>query len=153
MNIPTEFLTVALGDSLILNCTYNCSTGFVRGCWSNVPDNSVCHGTIRTSKFCTVSLQLPNVSMEDLNKNYTCYTQNTDDFQLLQKMERIVLLQLPGEKTLFDNINSAYQHRYLWLMNSTFPIKLWIYSFSVCLFYFCVFSSNMCPKLHRNTKD
>lgn len=141
MNIPTEFLTVALGDSLLLNCTYNCSTGFVRGCWSKVPDNSGCHGTIRTSTFCTVSLHLPNVSMEDLNKNYTCYTQNTEDFQLLQKMERIVLLQLPGEKTLFDNINSAYQYRYFRLINSTFPIKLYIDSFClfVCYFFTSVF--------------
>lgn len=95
-NMPVDFLTVALGDSLILNCTYNCSTGFVRGCWSKASDNSGCHGTLGKSNFCTVSLHLPNVSTEDLQKNYTCYTQNTDDFQLLQKTERIVLLQLQG---------------------------------------------------------
>lgn len=94
--MPTEVLTVALGDSLTLNCTYDCSTGFVRGCWSKASDNSGCYGTLSKSHFCTVSLHLVNVSTEDLKINYTCYTENTEDVLLQQKTERIVLLQLQG---------------------------------------------------------
>ncbi|XP_035478154.1 uncharacterized protein LOC118298983 isoform X2 [Scophthalmus maximus] len=94
MKIPTESLAVVLGDSLTLNCTYNCSTGFVRGCWSKASDNSGCHGIFSKSSFCTISLYLSNVSTEDLKKSYTCYTQDTDDPLLPQKTERIVLLQL-----------------------------------------------------------
>ncbi|XP_022609571.1 uncharacterized protein LOC111228067 isoform X1 [Seriola dumerili] len=97
MKIPTDFLTVVLGDSLTLNCTYNCSNGFVRGCWSKTPGNSVCHGTQSSSTFCTTSLHLSNVSAEDLKTSYTCYTQDTDDPQLPQKTERIVSLQLEAQ--------------------------------------------------------
>ncbi|XP_051252670.1 uncharacterized protein LOC127361797 [Dicentrarchus labrax] len=97
MKIPVDILTVALGESLTLNCTYNCSLGFVRGCWSKASDNSGCHGMNSKSSFCTVSLHLSNVSTEDLKKNYTCYTQHTDDFKLPQKTQRIVLLQLQGQ--------------------------------------------------------
>ncbi|XP_070685964.1 uncharacterized protein [Pempheris klunzingeri] len=97
MKIPTDFLTVALGDSLTLNCTFNCSTGFVRGCWSKASDHSGCHGTFSKGSFCTISLHLSNVSTEDLKKTYTCYTQNVDDTQLPQKTERTVLLQLQAQ--------------------------------------------------------
>ncbi|XP_042343092.1 uncharacterized protein LOC121943597 [Plectropomus leopardus] len=93
---PIGFLAVALGDSLTLNCTYNCSTGFIRGCWSKASDDSVCHGTF-SKNFCTTSLHLSNVSTEDLEKNYTCYTQATDDPLIPQKTERIVLLQLKAQ--------------------------------------------------------
>lgn len=48
---------------------------------------------------CTVSLHLPNVTAEDLEKNLTCYTENTDHVQLLQNIQRTVLLQLHGEHT------------------------------------------------------
>ncbi|XP_071756809.1 uncharacterized protein LOC139912797 [Centroberyx gerrardi] len=89
---PFDILTVALGDSLTLNCTYNCSTGFVRGCWSKSSDNSGCLGSITQSSFCTVSFHLSNVSMEDLKYNYSCYTEDTDHPQLMQKTERIVSL-------------------------------------------------------------
>ncbi|XP_033488208.1 uncharacterized protein LOC117260332 isoform X2 [Epinephelus lanceolatus] len=94
LKTPFDVLAVALGDSLTLNCTYNCSVGFVRGCWSKASDNSGCHGTLSKSNFCTVSLHLSNVSTEDLKKNYTCYTQDTDDPHVPQKTELVVLLQL-----------------------------------------------------------
>lgn len=94
--MSADYLTVALGDSLTLNCTYNCSTGFVRGCWHKASDKSGCLGTYTKSSFCTTSLHLSNVTTEDLNTTYTCYTEDKDDPQLLQKTERVVLLQLQG---------------------------------------------------------
>lgn len=70
----------------------------MRGCWSKPSDRSGCYGTVIKMDFCTVSLHLPNVTVEDLEKNLTCYTQNTDHLQLLQNMQRTVLLQLHGEQ-------------------------------------------------------
>ncbi|KAK9520844.1 hypothetical protein VZT92_020704 [Zoarces viviparus] len=97
--IPIDFLAVALGDSLTLNCTYNCSTGFVHGCWRHASDNSGCHGTKeqQSSSWCITSLHLSNVSTDDLKKNYTCYTVAIDYPQLPQKTERIAILQLQAE--------------------------------------------------------
>lgn len=86
----------------------------MRGCWSKLSDRSGCYGT-RVSKMdvCIVSLLLPNVTMEDLEKNLTCYTQNTDHLQLLQNIERTVLLQLHGEQTYPNtNIYNALQKFY-----------------------------------------
>ncbi|XP_069546206.1 uncharacterized protein [Brachyistius frenatus] len=99
MKTPRDFLTVELGNPFTLNCTYNCSSGFVRGCWSKASDNSGCHGTVSKSSFCTVSLFLSNVSTEDLKKNYTCYTEDKEDPGLPQKTERIVLLQLQAQRS------------------------------------------------------
>ncbi|XP_040041939.2 uncharacterized protein LOC120824873 isoform X2 [Gasterosteus aculeatus] len=90
LTVPMDFLTVALGDSLTLNCTYNDSSGFVRGCWSKGSDNSRCLGT--KSNLNTTSLHLTNVSADDL-KNYTCYTYAADKPQLPRTTELIVLLQ------------------------------------------------------------
>lgn len=100
MRMPFDLVTVALGDPLTLNCSYNCSTGFVRGCWSKASDNSGCLGVNRRSIFCSVSLHLSNVSTEDLKYNYSCYTQNTEHPQLQQKTERIVSLHVEGKETL-----------------------------------------------------
>lgn len=93
LTVPMDFLTVALGDSLTLNCTYNDSSGFVRGCWSKGSDNSRCLGT--KSNLNTTSLHLTNVSADDL-KNYTCYTYAADKPQLPRTTELIVLLQPQG---------------------------------------------------------
>ncbi|XP_054459966.1 uncharacterized protein LOC129095517 [Anoplopoma fimbria] len=96
---PIHVLAVALGDSLTLNCTFNCSTGFVRGCWSEASDNSGCLGTYTKSSLCITSLHLSNVSTEDI-KNYTCYTLATDQPQLPQKTERLVILQLQAQTSV-----------------------------------------------------
>ncbi|XP_029923335.1 uncharacterized protein LOC115370449 [Myripristis murdjan] len=95
-SIPINSIPVALGDSLTLNCTYNCSSGFIRGCWSKGLNSSQCLGDkkIAPSSFCTISVHLSNVSRKDLN-NYTCYTLNTDHPQLQKKTQRIVLLYVP----------------------------------------------------------
>lgn len=101
LKTPRDVLTVGLGDSLTLNCTYNCSTGFVRGCWSTPSNKFDCQGDKSSDiSFCTVSLSLSNVSSEDFEKNYTCYTEETDDPRLSRKTERIISLKLQGKKTL-----------------------------------------------------
>ncbi|XP_037632391.1 uncharacterized protein LOC119492094 [Sebastes umbrosus] len=96
-----EFVAVVLGDSLTLNCTYNCPTGFVRGCWEK-SESRVCHGaeSTRLYSLCTNSLYLSNVSTEDLNRNYTCYTHNTEDPGVTKNIERIVLLHLQAQTTV-----------------------------------------------------
>ncbi|XP_035801652.2 uncharacterized protein LOC118469924 isoform X1 [Amphiprion ocellaris] len=96
MKTSVDFVTVELGDPLILNCTYNCSTGFVRGCWTKA-DISDCQAAFSKTNSCTTSLYLFNVSTEDLKKNYTCYTVDTEDPRLPQKTERIVVLQLQAQ--------------------------------------------------------
>lgn len=99
----------------------------MRGCWSKPSDRSVCYGTVNKMDLCTVSLHLPNVTAEDLDNNFTCYTQNTDHFQLLQNVERTVLLQLHGELTYPNtDIDIALQRFYS--NDSTFIIKLCNYS-------------------------
>lgn len=103
-SVQVDVLAVALGDSLILNCTYNCSAGFMRGCWITASDRPLCHRKVTKNDFCTVSLHLPNVTAEDLGKNYTCYTQNTDDFELAQNIQQTVSLQLRGEQA-YDEQN------------------------------------------------
>eukprot|EP00064_Thunnus_orientalis_P004279 superscaffoldBa00000385_g4290 len=94
MKIPFDLVTVVLGDPLTLNCSYNCSAGFVRGCWSKASENPVCLGDNILGSFCTVSLRLPNVSTEDLKYNYSCYTEDTDHPQLKKKIERVVSLHV-----------------------------------------------------------
>ncbi|XP_024910866.1 uncharacterized protein LOC103378424 isoform X2 [Cynoglossus semilaevis] len=94
MEKPTEHLTVVLGDPVTFNCTYNCSSGFVRGCWSKTADMSGCHGTIISRNPCTISLHLPNVSSDDVQKNYTCYTENTEEPDLAHKTQHVVYLRL-----------------------------------------------------------
>lgn len=95
MSEPT-LLTVALGNSILLNCTYNCSSGFIRASWNEEPDSS--KPPFRNGSVCVVSLLLNNVSTEDLGRNYTCHTKNTDDFNPLAKIQLVVSLQLQGKR-------------------------------------------------------
>lgn len=95
----------------------------MRGCWSKPSDRSGCHGKVNKTDFCTISLHLPNVTAEDLEKNMTCYTQNTDHLQLLQNIERTVLLQLHGEQT-YPNTNIEIALQTFYSNDSTFIIKL-----------------------------
>lgn len=89
---------VTLGGSLRLNCTYNCSTGFVRGCWKTEQTSPVCISEKNhKDDICTVFLDLANVSAKDVRKYYLCYTEVTDDPQLRRKTERTVLLQFRDE--------------------------------------------------------
>ncbi|KAM4627399.1 uncharacterized protein ACJ7VT_002352 isoform 2-T2 [Polymixia lowei] len=100
MKRDSEVLTVVLGEPLTLNCTYNCSVGFVRGIWKKASDKSVIQGLI--DKQCTVYLHLSNVSAEDLEQTYICYTERTDHPLLPQKVERVVSLQLQAQNSAPD---------------------------------------------------
>lgn len=111
-NTQVDVLTVALGDSLILNCTYNCSGGFLRGCWSKPTGRSDCSWKGIKKDLCTVSLHLPNVTAEDLEKNLTCFTENTDHVQLLRHIQRTVLLQLHGEQTCPNTNNDIALYKF-----------------------------------------
>ncbi|XP_072247834.1 uncharacterized protein [Leuresthes tenuis] len=95
---PVEKRAVVLDESLTLSCTYNCSSGFVRGYWSRASDNSGCHRTSRNGSFCAVFLCLSNVSVEYVGKNYTCYTEDTEHPRLPQKTERIIFLYLEAQR-------------------------------------------------------
>ncbi|CAN9511366.1 unnamed protein product [Ophioblennius macclurei] len=92
-----EVLTVNLNQPFTLNCTYNCSTEFVRGCWDGHKIKNFCHvGTSDESGSCTVSLPLPKVSKKNLNI-YICYTERTDDPQLPRQNQRTFILTLPAQ--------------------------------------------------------
>ncbi|XP_029964389.1 uncharacterized protein LOC115400554 isoform X2 [Salarias fasciatus] len=97
--LTAELLTVNLNESVTLNCTYNCSTAFVRACLSGPGTEKPCpdirHRTSNDSDSCTVSFHLPKVSTKHLHKFYMCYTERTDDPELEQRPERMFLLQLP----------------------------------------------------------
>lgn len=92
-----EFKSVTLGQSLTLKCHYDCSYGFLRGCWSKASDNSDCLGDLSLDS-CSVTLHLATVSTQDLKYNYTCYTQATDDPQLRTKTRHVVSLFVKGSK-------------------------------------------------------
>ncbi|XP_017284470.1 uncharacterized protein LOC108243513 isoform X2 [Kryptolebias marmoratus] len=95
-----EHLHVELGSSHTLRCNYSCSSGFIRGCWSKTPNTPGCLGTISNGSVCTVSLNLSHVSAEDVKKNYTCYTEATDDPNLPKNPVRIVFLQVQAHKNV-----------------------------------------------------
>ncbi|KAF6736816.1 hypothetical protein FQA47_014031 [Oryzias melastigma] len=95
-----EFVAVELGDNVVLNCTYNCSSGFIRDYWGKESNNSSTCGTVPSTTMCTTSLCLPNVSANDLNKNYTCYTEDTADPNLSKKQECIFSLHLQVQKSV-----------------------------------------------------
>ncbi|XP_034024796.1 uncharacterized protein LOC117509126 isoform X2 [Thalassophryne amazonica] len=99
MEMMFEVMPVTLGDSVTLNCTYNCSSGFIRGCWSKTSANSVCLGKPSGSDFCTVSLHLSNVSTEDVKYNYSCYTEDKEHPQLQQETQRVVSLYFHAQTT------------------------------------------------------
>ncbi|KAM6933021.1 uncharacterized protein FYW49_001425 isoform 2-T2 [Xenentodon cancila] len=93
-NLHADVLAVELGGNITLNCTYECSSGFVHGSWTEASETSRSHGARNNGSFCTVFLTLSNVSADDVKKNYTCYTEDRDDPELRRRTQRVVFLQL-----------------------------------------------------------
>ncbi|CAL8345503.1 unnamed protein product [Arctogadus glacialis] len=100
--VVLDTIRVAVGEPLTLNCTYDCSPGFVRGCWSPEEDSGTagCLGTITQNEVCTVSLQFPNISMEDVGSIQVCYSENTAHPELKRQTERRVELQIHGQRDI-----------------------------------------------------
>ncbi|CAL8351058.1 unnamed protein product [Lota lota] len=100
--VPLDTISVAIGEPFRLNCTYNCSAGFVRGCWSPEEDsgNAGCRGTITQNGVCTVSLQFANISTEHVSSIYICYSEDTAHQELKRQTERRVALQIQGHRNI-----------------------------------------------------
>ncbi|XP_047248288.1 uncharacterized protein LOC124884413 isoform X4 [Girardinichthys multiradiatus] len=95
-----DYKVVKWGDSLVLNCTYNCSSGFTRGSWRTESDISDCNTTPGNGSFCTVSICLSNISTQHIGKNYSCYTEAIDDPKLTKQTVRIIFLRLQARDTV-----------------------------------------------------
>ncbi|PWA20395.1 hypothetical protein CCH79_00003814 [Gambusia affinis] len=94
---PTDYKMVRQGQSLMLNCTYNCSSGFVRGSWRTESDISPCNTTKSNGSLCTVSICLSNISTQDTAENYSCYTEDTEDPTLTKTTVHTIFLRLQGQ--------------------------------------------------------
>ncbi|XP_055081960.1 uncharacterized protein LOC117380447 isoform X2 [Periophthalmus magnuspinnatus] len=99
-----DTVLVELGHSVTLNCTYNCSSGFVRGCWITEKDGGCTSAEPNKETVCTVSFSLPNITSKDL-KEYFCKTEVSDAIPFQPKTERIVQLKLK------DQTSNAITHK------------------------------------------
>lgn len=99
-------LTVALGSSIQLNCTFNCSNGFTQGYWENRQDSLAT--PLRNGSVCVISLLLSSVSTKDLERNYTCRTENIEDENSLRKIQLVVSLQLQGKGSASRSSRTQY---------------------------------------------
>ncbi|KAM7413316.1 hypothetical protein PAMA_020620 [Pampus argenteus] len=157
--VPFDLVTVALGDSLTLNCNYSCSSGFIRGCWSKASANSGCvwEKSRSESSFCTISLNLLNVSTEDLKYNYSCYTQDTEHTQLQQKTERVVSLYVealtmaPNRTVVPKTETTNGEHGYKIFHNYTlFSCTLHVHLFFI---HFIHFSASVPAKINKSSEE
>ncbi|XP_064880719.1 uncharacterized protein LOC115137127 isoform X2 [Oncorhynchus nerka] len=97
-----EVIYAVVGEPLVLNCTYNCSSGFVRGHWIKVSDCPHCHGPRETKNvtkngdLCRLPLYFSHLSTEDFRYNYTCFSEDHESKHLSRKIEVLVSLQAQG---------------------------------------------------------
>ncbi|XP_029628156.1 uncharacterized protein LOC115205886 isoform X1 [Salmo trutta] len=98
-----EVIHAAVGEPLVLNCTYNCSSGFVRGHWLKLPDCPRCprpretKNVTKNGDLCTLPLYFPHLSREDFQYNYTCFSEDHESEQFPRKIECLVSLQAQDE--------------------------------------------------------
>ncbi|XP_014845644.1 PREDICTED: uncharacterized protein LOC106919651 isoform X2 [Poecilia mexicana] len=117
---PTDYKMVRQGQSLMLSCTYNCSSGFVRGFWRTESDIAPCNTTKSNGSFCTVSVCLSNISTQDTEKNYSCYTEDTDDPKLTKTTVHTVFLRLQAP----DTVPNWTSNPNILLENASLPTEL-----------------------------
>ncbi|XP_035647207.1 uncharacterized protein LOC118396923 [Oncorhynchus keta] len=97
-----EVIYAVVGEPLVLNCTYNCSSGFVRGHWIKVSDCPHCHrpretkNVTKNGDLCRLPLYFPHLSTEDFRYNYTCFSEDHESKHLSRKIEVLVSLQAQG---------------------------------------------------------
>ncbi|XP_022533429.2 uncharacterized protein LOC111194234 isoform X1 [Astyanax mexicanus] len=96
-----EVIKARLGEALTLDCSYNCSSGFVRGYWKweeeEAPACERCHWENKPNKsedMCTLSLYTHNLTLQQTLYNYSCITEQSDDQDLPLKTERLISLQI-----------------------------------------------------------
>ncbi|XP_061576301.1 uncharacterized protein LOC133442349 isoform X2 [Cololabis saira] len=99
-NPPADVLAVKLGGNITLNCTYECSSGFVHGSWNEESETSRSHGTLNNGSSCTIFLTLSDLGVDDVNKNYTCYTEDREDPELRRRTQRVVFLQFQVQRII-----------------------------------------------------
>jgi len=118
---PPEAVSVAVGEPFLLNCTYNCSSGFVRGCWSLAEQSGhagTCLGTLTLGTTCTVTLGFARVSPADLGLVYVCSSEDTEHPELRRQTERRVSLQVQGAHV------SVISHMMIYIIFHTFTERV-----------------------------
>ncbi|KAF4085977.1 hypothetical protein AMELA_G00101180 [Ameiurus melas] len=101
-----DVIKATLGEQLTLDCTYNCSSGFIRGSWKweDTPTCGTClWHTIEknmSEDICIVSLQTLNLTLEQTLYNYSCFSVKSDHQDLPQNLERLISLQIPDKTAL-----------------------------------------------------
>ncbi|XP_036816957.1 uncharacterized protein LOC110503445 [Oncorhynchus mykiss] len=108
-----EVIHAAVGESLVLNCTYNCSSGFVRGHWVKLPDCPHCprpretKNVTKNGDLCTLPLYFPHLSREDFQYNYTCFSEDHESEQFPSKIECLVSLQAQARPSASDTTDTT----------------------------------------------
>ncbi|KAF5899872.1 high affinity cGMP-specific 3, 5 -cyclic phosphodiesterase 9A-like protein, partial [Clarias magur] len=101
----TDVIKARLGEELTLDCTYNCSSGFIRGSWTweDIPACGTCFWDKiekNTSEdMCSVHIQTRNLTREQTLYNYSCFSETIDDPDLPKTLERLISLQIQDETT------------------------------------------------------
>ncbi|KAL0973028.1 hypothetical protein UPYG_G00197930 [Umbra pygmaea] len=92
-----EVIHATIGEPLELNCTYNCSGGFVRGHWIKYQECPHCHlpveKILNNGELCTLPLYFSHLSIKDIQYNYTCFTIDQENEFLPRRIERLVSVQ------------------------------------------------------------
>lgn len=118
-----EVIHAAVGEPLVLNCTYNCSSGFVRGHWLKLPDCLRCprpretKNVTKNGDLCTLPLYFPHLSREDFQYNYTCFSEDHESEQFPRKIECLVSLQAQGRQKQVEMtypINFTSKNKLCW---------------------------------------
>ncbi|XP_060744166.1 uncharacterized protein LOC132858021 isoform X1 [Tachysurus vachellii] len=95
-----DVIKARLGEPLTLDCTYNCSSGFIRGSWEfeKTPECGTCSWSVSeknmSEDMCIVSFKTLNLTLEQTQYNYSCYSIKTDYQGIPRLLERLVSLQI-----------------------------------------------------------